>query len=120
MAMTGYGLTQRDIATFLEIDGKTLRAHYRRELDTGAIEANARVVESLYRNATKNDNVAAQIWWTKARMGWKDTSRIENTGPDGGALQVDFRWADAPDAPALEAPQDAIEWADEPPKGHAD
>jgi hypothetical protein len=75
----------------LRISRPTLEKHFRRELDTGATEANLRVVQSLYNNATKNMSVQAQIWWTKTRMGWKDSSELNL----GGALAVDIRWADA-------------------------
>ena len=34
------------------VDAKTLRKHYRDELDTGQVKASARVAESLYRRAT--------------------------------------------------------------------
>ena len=34
-AMAGYGVPEADIACVLEIDPKTLRRHYRVELDTG-------------------------------------------------------------------------------------
>lgn len=88
LTMTGYGITQERIGRVLQLDGKTLRAHYRRELDIGATEADARVVESLYRNATKNDNVAAQIWWTKARMGWKGTDVVQQEGAQPFAIFV--------------------------------
>lgn len=80
LTMTGFGLRQDEIATSLEIDKKTLHKHFRRELDTGMIEANVRVAKALYQNAVQHNNVAAQIWWTKTRMGWKDTSVFENTG----------------------------------------
>ena len=122
LTMTGYGITQERIGKVLELDGKTLRAHYRRELDIGATEADSRVVEALYRNATKNENVTAQIWWTKARMGWKGTDVVQQNGP----LQVDFRWADAPTSTTvahetiasvvIEAEPDLIEWAAPDPK----
>jgi len=44
---------------------------------------------------------------------------------EGGALVVDFRWADAPvqhveAAPQIEADEPAIEWSEAEPKGHAD
>ena len=39
-----------------------------------------RVAQALYTNAVKHNNVAAQIWWTKARMGWKDTSNVSVSG----------------------------------------
>jgi hypothetical protein len=72
MTMTGFGIVQDDIARWLDIDKKTLRKHFRREIDTGAIEANTRVAASLYGMATKDKNVAAAIFWLKSRAGWKD------------------------------------------------
>jgi hypothetical protein len=72
MTMTGFGIIQDDIARWLDIDKKTLRKHFRREIDTGAIEANTRVAASLYGMATKDKNVAAAIFWLKSRAGWKD------------------------------------------------
>lgn len=84
LTMTGFGVRQEEIATSLEIDKKTLHKHFRRELDTGMTEANVRVAQALYTNATKNMNVAAQIWWTKTRMGWKEAR--EPFGETGIAL----------------------------------
>lgn len=92
LTMTGFGIRHEDICTSLQIDKKTLYKHFRRELDTGMTEANVRVARALYANAVQHNNVAAQIWWTKTRMGWKDTSVVEN----GGKLEVEFRWKDEP------------------------
>jgi hypothetical protein len=80
--MTGLGLTQENICDFLRIDRKTLRKHFRLEIDTGAIEANTRVAQALFVNATKHNNVAAQIWWTKCRMGWRETVVTEQSGTE--------------------------------------
>jgi hypothetical protein len=46
-AMSGFGIPHDDIATLLEIDPKTLRKHFRRELDRGSIEATARPLQDL-------------------------------------------------------------------------
>ena len=35
--------------------------------------ADLAVANALYNNAVINGNVAAQIWWTKARMRWSET-----------------------------------------------
>tara|TARA_Y100000593_G_scaffold38802_1_gene75111 strand:+ start:784 stop:1110 length:327 start_codon:yes stop_codon:yes gene_type:complete len=70
-AMAAYGIRHDDIARVVGVTGKTLRKHYRGELDTGHIEANAQVAGSLFQNA-KGGNVTAQIWWTKTRMGWSE------------------------------------------------
>ena len=77
-AMAGFGIRQDDIATHLEIDAKTLRKHFRRELDRGTVEANAKVAQSLFNMATSGNNVAAAIFWMKARAGWSEKQRIEH------------------------------------------
>jgi hypothetical protein len=75
-AMAGYGIPEKDIACVLEIDPKTLRRHYRGELDKGAIKATAKVAENLYRRATGEgrEAVTAAIFSLKTRAGWKETS----------------------------------------------
>ena len=78
--MAGYGIPEADIATVLEIDPKTLRKHYRKQLDKGHIKATAKVAESLYRKATSEgaQSVTAAIFWLKTRAGWKETMVQEN------------------------------------------
>ena len=71
-AMAGYGMPHVDIATFFDIDAKTLRKHFGRELELGSIEATAKVAQSLFRMATEGKNVAAAIFWMKARAGWRE------------------------------------------------
>jgi len=74
-AMAAYGIPEADIATVIGIDPKTLRRHYRRELDTGHIKANTKVAENLYRRATgeSREAVTAAIFWMKTRGGWRET-----------------------------------------------
>lgn len=72
MRFVGYGFTRPDIAKALGIDEGTLRKHFRHELDTGALEANAAVIGALYNAAVHKNSVPAQIYWTKARAGWRD------------------------------------------------
>jgi hypothetical protein len=57
------------------IDAKTLRKHYREELDTGQIKATAKVAESLFRKATTDgsQSVTAAIFWLKTRGGWRES-----------------------------------------------
>jgi hypothetical protein len=77
-ALLGYGVTQEDVSKVLKIDIKTLAKHYPHEIDTAQIEANAAVAQSLFVNATKKDNVAAQIFWLKTRARWKEPVHIAN------------------------------------------
>lgn len=70
-ALSGYGVRQDEIAVYLQIDAKTLRKHYQNEISLGHIKANIGVTRALHKNAT-DGNVTAQIFWLKARAGWRD------------------------------------------------
>ena len=77
-ALSGFGVPQDGIAIHLGVDPKTLRKHFRDELDRGSVEATAKVAQSLFNMATVGNNVAAAIFWMKARAGWRETIRTEN------------------------------------------
>jgi hypothetical protein len=79
-ALAAYGVPQPQIALFIGISDETLRKYYRREFDLGMIEANAKVAEALFRQATEEGNTAAAIWWTKVRMGWRERTGTEHSG----------------------------------------
>jgi hypothetical protein len=72
------------------IDAKTLRKHFREELDEGMLEANALVANALFKFATDPDGgmkaVHAAIFWLKARSNWRETDRLEVTGAEGAPL----------------------------------
>ena len=74
-ALAGFGVPQDDIAKHLDIDPKTLRKHFRPDIDRGALEANAKVAQSLFQMATQGGNVAAAIFWMKVRGGWSEKPR---------------------------------------------
>lgn len=72
-ALAAYGVPELDIARVVGIDPKTLRKHYRDELDLGAFKATAKVAEFLFRKATTEGPqcVTAAIFWMKTR-GWRE------------------------------------------------
>ncbi len=71
-AMAAYGIPEPDIARVVGVDPKTLRKHYREELDLGETKANAQIAGFLF-NAARNGNVTAQIFWLKTRARWRET-----------------------------------------------
>ncbi|WP_159966137.1 hypothetical protein [Profundibacterium mesophilum] len=83
--MSACGIPQGDIARVLGIDPKTLRLHYRDELDNAATKANAAVAGSLYRRAISDDaNPSAAIFWLKTRAQWRETpTQLDHTSSDG-------------------------------------
>ena len=97
-AMAGYGIPQEDIGGVMGMDRKTLRKHYREEIDTGVTKANAKVAESLYNKALGDgsNSVTAAIFWLKTRARWKETGVPADQGRDNG-ITIQFIGAKKPD-----------------------
>jgi len=99
-AAAGFGLKQVLLAkliinerTGMPIDAHTLRKHFREELDTGIAKTHFNVGKSLYDQAVgipqmsadgktqigwiKEPSTVAGIWFSKAKMGWKDRTTLE-------------------------------------------
>lgn len=87
---SGLGLPHEQIAILVGIDDKTLRKHYRNELDMGKAKANGQIAKTLFSKATSGDTTAL-IWWTKTQMRWAETVKQEITGADGQDLVI--KWA---------------------------
>ena len=81
--LAGVGMPQKVIAQIMEVDKNTLRKHCAYELKTGSHAATADVAGKLY-SLAMDGNVAACIFWMKARAGWSE--RVEVTGKGGKDL----------------------------------
>lgn len=81
-ALCSFGITQDEIATYLDIDIKTLCKHYRRELDTGAVKANAAMAKRLFDAGVKDGSVPAMIFWLKTRARWRETDNLVSETDD--------------------------------------
>lgn len=116
-AMAAYGIPHVDIATVFDIDPKTLRKCFKRELEVGRIEANAKVGESLFNQAVgryrtdengkvigviTEPSVAAAIYWMKTRVhGWSEkTSTINLNHTHQGNVDLNVRNASDADLAA--------------------
>lgn len=87
--MAAVGITQEQIALYLDIDDNTLRKHFRRELDVAALEANVKVAKSLYVKALSGD-IGAAVWWTKTRMGWRE--KVVHAGDADNPVKMVVTW----------------------------
>jgi len=84
-------------ATKAPIDAKTLRRHFRNELDGGHTKADTLVSQGLFKNATTPTKAfpggipLAQIFWLKVRTRWKPPSPVDVGAPppaDPGAADA--------------------------------
>lgn len=74
---SGVGLPLKHICALVGIkDIDTLKLHYELELSQGVALVNLKVANNLF-NRTEKDSTAA-IYWTKARMGWRERAPIED------------------------------------------
>lgn len=76
------GTNQETIARVLGIDAKTLRKHYRDELDISRAKANATIGGALF-NKAKDGDTAAMIFWMKTQAGWRERLDVEHGGDVG-------------------------------------
>jgi hypothetical protein len=69
-SMAAVGIPHEDIAREVGIRSpKTLRKHYREELDRGATQADYSVGKKLYEMAASGKNLGATIYWDRTRRG---------------------------------------------------
>jgi hypothetical protein len=88
---SAFGLTQADIAEQLGIGEKTLRKHFRAELNSGKFKLDmiaGRTVAELMKDKDSRVRLEAAKYYTARRMGWKETSVNENVGKDGGPIET--------------------------------
>jgi hypothetical protein len=85
------GTPHHDIGKLVGLSANTLRKYFRHELDVGAARASFQVGVNLYKMATGDPSqmttVTAAIWWSKAKMGWQDPSRIRGTSTVGAPVE---------------------------------
>ena len=73
-SLAAYGTRQEAIAEVVGVTAKTLRKHFRKELDRGATEANTQVAQTMFRMATSGKSAASTIFWLKCRAGWRQNA----------------------------------------------
>jgi len=91
--MASYGIKVDEICQCLinphtnePISRQTAYKYFRQELNVGMTKANLKVAESLFKSAVDRENVTAQIWWTKSRMGWSETNKLDH----GGEIKISW------------------------------
>jgi len=66
------GMTQAQVGEHYGLDQSDVSRWFRKEWNEGTDYCHAKVAGALFTNATESNNVAAQIFWMKARMKWRE------------------------------------------------
>jgi AraC-like DNA-binding protein len=88
---SAFGLTQSQIAAQLKMDEKTLRKHFRGELDSGKFKIDmvaGGAIAAAMKSKDERVRLDAAKYYTARRMGWKETTTQETVGKDGGLVQT--------------------------------
>ena len=88
--MAAMGTPQADIARTIRgkgVDVKTLKKHFKDELETAATLANAKIGGSMFNKAVAGD-VQAQKYWLSCKAGWNDKSEDE----DKPAVKIEIEY----------------------------
>ena len=89
IVLAGGGVREDLIAMSMKIDPKTLRKHFRDELDSGRTIITKQAIATLVRAMQDGGRgaVGAAAFWLKCREGWEERHVI--SGPNGGAIELD-------------------------------
>lgn len=116
-ALVGFGLTIPQIATVLGKGEATIKRHFKSELRSGKLVANAKVAQSLFKVATEgkgSPQVTAAIFWLKTQGRWSTLERVHVSGlPQTDAL-ADLRTLSKDELLALEGIARKLEAGDRP------
>jgi hypothetical protein len=86
--MTGLGMSIKQISDILLIEEKMLKLFYKRELEGAAPYVNLAVSKKALEMALSGNHPEMTKFWLKTQAGWRETSNVEVTGKDGGAIEI--------------------------------
>ena len=84
--MVAIGIPQEQIAGILKMSKETLSVSYRDSIDYGANTANTVVGGKIFEAAKRGESWACSLWAAR-RMGWKETTATELSGPNGAPIE---------------------------------
>jgi hypothetical protein len=79
--LAAYGVPQPEIARNLHITKPTLCKYFRPELTHGAMDANLKVLDGLFKMATGGRRVSATIFWARTRCGFRPGASPYESAP---------------------------------------
>lgn len=96
MIIRALGVPEHRVAFLVGCSPAVLKKRYAAELELGLDRANEEVARSLFYSAIKG-NVAAQIFWLKAKAGWRVEDEEKSRRKSLAAKDLKICYVDAPE-----------------------
>ena len=81
-ALIACGNSHEEIAKYMSLTPAMLRKHFREEMELGGMQANSKVLGSIFKAATQDNNMTAAIFWAKTQAGTKQKRSTRGAGGD--------------------------------------
>jgi hypothetical protein len=81
-ALTACGNNHEEIAKILGVKPNMVRKLFREEMEVGGMQANAKVLASIFKAATRDNNMTAAIFWAKTQAGAKQKRSMRGASAD--------------------------------------
>jgi hypothetical protein len=94
--LSGYGLTQEQIATFLDVSVPTLKKHFKPQLKRGKVAAVAVACQALFSNIKKGKE-ASIFFYLKTQAHWREKAEVEHTQAEPAKIIIEAQ--QPPDEP---------------------
>jgi hypothetical protein len=105
--MIAAGIAQSDIARVRRISEKTLRLHYRQEIDNGTTQINT-IVLMAHLERIRAGEFAAIKWWEQSRMQWSERIMVDDGKPADTPMRVIVEFLGEPAAQRIEHAQTEV------------
>lgn len=79
-ALSACGNSHEEIAKMVGITPGMLRKYFRDEMTVGGVQANAKVLGSIFKAATQDNNMTAAIFWAKTQGSTKQKRSARTEG----------------------------------------
>jgi hypothetical protein len=96
--MVGVGIQQELIAKVLNCDIKTLRKHFKKELEVGKATVITKVAAQLMRNIEKGKEASA-IFFLKTQAGWREKEPTTDDKDKKEINNIVMQFASIPEKP---------------------
>jgi ribosome-binding protein aMBF1 (putative translation factor) len=81
-ALTACGNSHEEIAKIMGVKPSVIRKLFREEMELGGMQANAKVLASIFKAATQDNNMTAAIYWAKTQGAAKQKRSANGAAAD--------------------------------------